>query len=78
MERQASLAGKSGTDKLIAERNLLIDKWGQEERAVQAITKAYDKMIAAEGSGPQEFARGVKGFIQDHRRPAIRRTDSIG
>src|ERR1035438_1784772 len=50
MEQQAAVAGKSGVEKLIAQRDILIKKWGDEERAVQAITKAYDKMISAEQS----------------------------
>jgi len=54
---------------MIAERDMLIRKWGEEERAVQAITKAYDKMIAAEQGGGtsrwQQFADGAKNFIQN-------------
>ena len=69
MERQSALAGKTGADRLIAERDLLIRKWGEEERAVQAITKAYDKMIAAEqgggGSKWKEFGDQVKNAIQN-------------
>ena len=67
MEKQAAMAGKSGTDRLIAERDQLIRKWQDEEKAVQAITKAYDKMIAAQsgGGGWQGFGDSVKGFVQN-------------
>jgi len=69
MQKQADLAGKSGVERMIAQRDQLINKWGQEQRAVEAITKAYDKMIAAEqgggGSKWQGFADGVKNFIQN-------------
>ena len=69
MEKQAALAGKTGADRMIAERDMLIRKWGEEERAVQAITKAYDKMIAAESGGGgskwKEFGDQVKNAIQN-------------
>ena len=68
MEKQAAMAGKSGTDRLIAERDQLIRKWQDEEKAVQAITKAYDKMIAAESGGGggrwKEFADSAKNFVE--------------
>jgi hypothetical protein len=69
MERQAAFAGKTGADRMIAERDLLIRKWGQEEQAVKAITAAYDKMIAAEGAGGQskwaQFGDQIKNAIQN-------------
>jgi len=68
MQRQAEMAGKTGVERMIAQRDQLIAKWGQEERAVQAITKAYDKMIAAEHGGGesrwQKFGENIKGFIE--------------
>jgi hypothetical protein len=69
MERQAAFAGKTGADRMIAERDLLIKKWGQEEQAVKAITAAYDKMIAAEGAGGTskwaQFGDSIKNAIQN-------------
>jgi len=69
MERQAAFAGKTGADRMIAERDLLIKKWGQEEQAVKAITAAYDKMIAAEGAGGTskwaQFGDSIKNVIQN-------------
>src|SRR5271157_1018026 len=67
MQKQADLAGKTGVERLIVQRDQLIQKWGQEEKAVQAITKSYDKMIAAQsgGGGWQGFGDSVKGFIQN-------------
>lgn len=68
MEQQAAVYGKTGTDRLIAQRDQLITKWGQEERAVKAITAAYDKMIAAEhGSGEskwKDFGEKARGYIE--------------
>jgi hypothetical protein len=48
LERQSALAGKSGVDRMVAERDLLIKKWGQEDAAVKAITESYRQRIAAE------------------------------
>jgi hypothetical protein len=65
MEKQSQLAGKSGADKLIAERDILIRKWGEEERAVTAINGAYNKMISAEtGGGMQQMGQNLQNFVQ--------------
>lgn len=69
MQKQAEMAGKTGVERLIAQRDQLIGKWAQEERAVQAITKAYEKMIAAESGGGhpqlQKLGESIKGFIEN-------------
>jgi hypothetical protein len=69
MEKQAALAGKTGADRMIAERDMLIRKWADEEKAVKSITAAYDKMIAAEGGGAQskwqQFGQQVTNGIQN-------------
>jgi hypothetical protein len=68
MQKQSELAGKSGAERLIVQRDQLIAKWGQEEKAVKSITAAYDKMIAAESGGGggkwQQFANSAKSFVE--------------
>jgi hypothetical protein len=68
MEQQAAVAGKSGVEKLVAERDILIRKWGDEEKAVQAITKAYAAKIEAEkasSSSMQAFGQNAQMFLQN-------------
>lgn len=48
MQKQAEIFAKSGVDKLIAQRDLLIQRYSGEQRAVDAVTQSYDKMIAAQ------------------------------
>src|ERR1035441_2954328 len=68
MEQQAAVAGKTGVEKLVAERDILIRKWGDEEKAVQAITKAYAAKIEAEkasSSSMQAFGQNAQMFLQN-------------
>src|SRR5579872_3523689 len=55
MEKQAQLAGKSGVERLIIQRDQLIQRWQKEKQAVDAINSSYAKMIdeakRAEGGG---------------------------
>ncbi|HEY4364467.1 MAG TPA: hypothetical protein VGN17_26110 [Bryobacteraceae bacterium] len=68
LERQAELAGRSGVDKLIADRDRLIKKYQQDEQAVNRVTAAYQKLIAAEKGGDENglksFGRGIEQFVQ--------------
>ena len=67
IEKQAAAYGKSGVEKLVAERDRLIKKLGDEQGMIERVTKSYEKMIAAEsgqGSGFQAIAGNVKSFIQ--------------
>ena len=66
MEKQAALAGKTGADRMIAERDMLIRKWGEEERiqighradradradraALRACEYAAERRAASDGS----------------------------
>jgi hypothetical protein len=59
MERQSQMAGKSGVDRIIAERDQLIARWSKEDAAVQAITKSYAKLIEAES------ARGATAGLKE-------------
>jgi hypothetical protein len=45
MQRQADMAGKSGVEKLIAQRDQLIARWAKEQAAVDAINRSYEKQI---------------------------------
>jgi hypothetical protein len=48
LEKQAATYGKSGIEKLIAQRDQMIQRLGNEEAAVRRVTAAYEKMIASE------------------------------
>lgn len=69
IERQADLAGKSGTERLIADRDRLIKKYAQDEQAVSRLTAAYKKLIDAQsGEHDNSFAKfgeSVKSFIEN-------------
>src|SRR5258708_6757216 len=44
VERLAQTWGKSGVERLIAQRDQMIQRLGSEEAAVKRVTAAYDKM----------------------------------
>src|SRR5271165_2717987 len=46
LEKQAETYGKSGVDKLIAQRDQLLQRYNREPQAIDAITKSYEKMLA--------------------------------
>src|SRR5690242_10681758 len=48
MERQAATFGQTGVEKLAAQRDLLLQRYKEEPRAIDAITKAYERMIKVE------------------------------
>src|ERR1700689_587536 len=48
LEKQAETYGKSGVDRLITQRDQLLQRYNREGQAIDAITRAYEKMIAAE------------------------------
>jgi len=61
MQKQADMAGKSGVERLVSQRDQLISRWQKEQSAVDAITKSYEKLIAAEmtkgaGDGLKEMS----------------------
>jgi hypothetical protein len=45
MEKQAEVAGKSGVERLIAQRDQLLQRWAKEPAAIDAITRSYEKQI---------------------------------
>jgi hypothetical protein len=48
LEKQAETYGKSGVDRLIAQRDSLLARYAKEPQAIDAITSAYDRMIATQ------------------------------
>ncbi len=51
IEKQAAAYGKSGVERLTAERDRIIKKLGDEQGMVERVTASYAKMIAAESEG---------------------------
>jgi hypothetical protein len=47
LEKQSAVYGKSGVDRIIAERDQLLQRYAKEPAAIDAITRAYEKMAAA-------------------------------
>jgi ATP dependent DNA ligase C terminal region len=48
LEKQAETYGKSGVERLITQRDQLLQRYNREPQAIDAITRSYEKMIAAE------------------------------
>ncbi len=57
IERRAAFAGKTGVDRLIAERDMRLRQLGGEEQAIARMTAAYDKLIGAERERLQESSK---------------------
>jgi hypothetical protein len=51
LEKQAETYGKSGVERLITQRDQLLQRYSREPQAIDAITKSYEKMIVAEEHG---------------------------
>jgi hypothetical protein len=67
VEKQAQAYGKTGVDRLIAQRDQLIQRLGGEEKAIARVRAAYDRMIAVEkqaAASSQSFAGRVRSFVQ--------------
>jgi hypothetical protein len=54
LEKQAETYGKSGVDRLITQRDQLLQQYNREPQAIDAITKSYEKMIAIEEKAARE------------------------
>ena len=54
LEKQAETYGKSGVEKLITQRDSLLQRYAKEPQAIDAITKSYEKMIAVEEKATRE------------------------
>ena len=74
IERQAAAYGKTGVERLVAERDRLIRKLGDEQWMVDRVTKAYEQMIKVErqreeggaaAGGIEAFGKNIKGFIEE-------------
>jgi len=68
VETRAALAGKTGVERLAAERDLLIGKLVGEERAIERARAAYDRLIAAqkEGTAAASAHAGSLGALVQH------------
>lgn len=65
LEKQAETYGKSGVEKLIAQRDQLLQRYAKEPALIDAITKSYEKMIAAQkelNATSAAAAEGGSGF----------------
>ena len=56
LEKQAETYGKSGVDRLIAQRDQLLQRYAKEPAAIDAITRSYERMIAVEEKLAKEDA----------------------
>src|ERR1035438_3005591 len=69
IEKQAAAYGKTGVEKLIAERDRFIKKLGDEQGMIDRVTASYAKMIDVEsgksGGSFQALGRNIEGFIKD-------------
>ena len=69
IEKQASAYGKTGVERLIAERDRLIRKLADEQGMVDRVTAAYAKMIEVEsgksGGSFQALGRNVESFVKE-------------
>src|SRR5208282_5893851 len=54
LEKQAETYGKSGVDRLITQRDQLLQRYSREPQAIDAITRSYEKMIAMEEKAARE------------------------
>ena len=54
LEKQAETYGKSGVDRLITQRDQLLQRYNHEPQAIDAITRSYEKMIAMEEKAARE------------------------
>lgn len=65
-ERLAQISGKTGVERLVQQRDALIQRLGGEEAAVARVTAAYSKLLSAQegaaNGGNAGGARGGSGF----------------
>ncbi len=73
IEKQAAAYGKTGVDRLVADRDRLIKKLGDEQGPTARVTAAYAKMIDVESGksdaqgapGFQALDRNIESFVRD-------------
>src|SRR5579885_3617595 len=56
LEKQAETYGKSGVERLISQRDQLLQRYAKEPAAIDALTRSYEKMIAVEEKAAREAA----------------------
>ncbi|MGA2119326.1 MAG: hypothetical protein ABSH56_31830, partial [Bryobacteraceae bacterium] len=54
LEKQAETYNKSGVERLITQRDQLLQRYNREPQAIDAITRSYEKMIAMEEKAARE------------------------
>jgi hypothetical protein len=54
LEKQAETYGKSGVDRLIAQRDSLLQRYAKEPQAIDAITRSYERMIETQKKADAE------------------------
>jgi len=54
LEKQAETYGKSGVERLITQRDQLLQRYNREPQAIDAVTRSYEKMIAMEEKAARE------------------------
>ena len=69
LEKQAETYGKSGVEKLISQRDQLLQRYSREPQAIDAITKSYERMVAEQKKMESEakfegFGEKIKQFIE--------------
>jgi hypothetical protein len=76
VERKLAFAGKTGVDRLFAERDLMLKRVAGDDNAVRRISDAYGKMAAAERQvASSGFAQRVRSFVQN---PLQEAGDAVG
>ena len=69
IEKQVAAYGKTGVDRLVADRDRLIKKLGDEQGPTARVTAAYAKMIDVEsgksGGSFQALGRNIESFVRD-------------
>jgi len=60
LEKQTETYGKSGVEKLIAQRDQLLQRYQREPAAIDAITRSYQKMIDIEVKAAQAAAEAER------------------
>src|SRR5208283_4313872 len=77
LEKQAETYGKSGVERLITQRDQLLQRYNREPQAIDAITRSYEKMIAMEEKAARE-ALAVKAAKEAEGFAAQERIENIG
>src|ERR1039458_1172784 len=70
LEKLAETYGKSGVEKLLVQRDQLLQRYAKEPAAIDAITKSYERMVAEQKKVESEakfagFGDKVKQFIEN-------------